>query len=202
MDESFGAIAPLTRAALQNERTAENGIEWVGPASFGDQYGVARADGASGPAGVVDSLDELSDFVHEHPDEATCCGDAEFMDRQWEAFQDYYDARFNAADVYRMSLASNYVNVAKADPCNFAEVFTTDARLKSMDLQVDEDTDVYSTTQLAAITVHHETAEAHPELGEALDEETVISLNGMVDIDGLSADEAALYFLRQEGFIG
>ncbi|MBE3000081.1 hypothetical protein IDM40_15380 [Nocardiopsis sp. HNM0947] len=198
----------------QYERTAEddldqNGIEWIGPAAFGNQYGVARAADAPGPAGEVDSLDELSDFVREHPDEATFCGDAEFMDREWEAFQDYYDAPFNAADVYQMSLALNYVNVAKADPCNFAEIFTTDARLESMGLQVVEDTDTYFTTQLAAITVRHETAEEHPELrelglelGEAIDEETIIALNGMVDLDGLSEDEAALYFLQQEGFIG
>lgn len=198
----------------QYERTAEddleqNGIEWIGPASFGNQYGIARSADAPGPAGEVDSLDEFSDFVREHPEEATFCGSAEFMDREWESFQGFYDAPFKAADVYQMALALNYVNVAKSDPCNFAEIFTTDARLESMDLQVVEDSETYFTTQLAAITVRRETAEEHPELrdlglelGEALTEETIISLNGMVDLDGFGEEEAALYFLQQEGFIG
>ncbi|GAB3686780.1 glycine betaine ABC transporter substrate-binding protein [Nocardiopsis oceani] len=198
----------------QFDRTAEedldrNGIAWLGPAQFGNQYAVARAADAPEPVGSVDSLDQLSEFVHEHPEEATFCGAAEFMDREWERFQDFYDAPFRAADAYQMDLALNYVNVARGSPCNFAEIFTTDARIDSLDLEVVEDSDTFFTTQLAALTARQESVDQHPgldelgtELGEALTEETIIELNGMVDLDGASPDEAALYFLSEHGFIG
>jgi osmoprotectant transport system substrate-binding protein len=198
----------------QFERTAAgdleaNGIVWLGPARFGNQYGIARAADVPGPVGEVDSLDQLSDFVRENPDEATFCGAAEFMDREWERFQEFHDAPFRPADTYQMDLALNYVNVAKGSPCNFAEIFTTDARIESLDLRVVEDSGTFFTTQLAALTAREDTVEEHPDLvglgqalGEALTEDTIIELNGMVDLDGASPDEAALYFLQENGFIG
>ncbi|GAB3478587.1 glycine betaine ABC transporter substrate-binding protein [Nocardiopsis coralliicola] len=188
---------------------AENGIEWLGPAQFGNQYGVARAADAPGPAGEVDSLAELGPMVREHPDDASFCGAAEFMDREWDAFQEYYGAPFPVGGVHQMDLALNYVNVAKGDPCTFAEVFTTDARLKSLDLEVLDDPEGYFTTQLAALTAREDTVAEHPELrglaeelGGALTEDRIIELNGLVDLDGASPDAAALYFLQDEGFIG
>lgn len=187
----------------------ENGIAWLGPAGFGNQYGIARAADAPGPAGEVGSLGELGPFVAEHPDEATFCGAAEFMDREWEDFQEAYEAPFPVDGVHQMDLALNYVNGARSDPCNFAEVFTTDARIDSLDMEVLEDTEGYFTTELAALTAREETVQESPELeeladqlGEALTEEEIIELNGMVDLEGVDADAAALHFLQENGFVG
>ncbi|MFC7743837.1 glycine betaine ABC transporter substrate-binding protein [Nocardiopsis composta] len=186
----------ITDSQEQFDATAEadleeNGVEWMGPARFGNQYGIARAADAEGPAGEVDTLADLGPMVREHPEEASFCGAAEFMDREWEAFQEYYEAPFPVDGVYQMDLALNYVNVAKGDPCGFAEIFTTDARLRSLDLQVLEDPEGYFTTQLAALTAREETVEDHPELrdlaaelGGALTEDAIIELNGMVDLQG------------------
>lgn len=187
----------------------ENGIAWLGPAGFGNQYGIARAADAPGPAGEVDSLGELGSFVADHPDEATFCGAAEFMDREWENFQEAHDAPFPVDGVHQMDLALNYVNGARSDPCNFAEVFTTDARVESLDMEVLEDTEGYFTTELAALTARQETVQESPELeelaeqlGEALTEEAIVELNGMVDLEGMDTDAAALLFLQENGFVG
>lgn len=194
--------------ATASRDLAENGIEWLGPAQFGNQYGIARAADAEDPVGDVDTLSDLGGYVRTHPDQATFCGAAEFMDREWDAFQDHYRAPFEVANVYQMDLALLYVNVARGSPCQFAEVFTTDARLESLDLRVLEDTESYFTTELAALTAREDTVDEHPqlrqlaaELGEALTEETIIELNGMVDLDGATTDQAALHFLRDQGFI-
>ncbi|MHB9758560.1 glycine betaine ABC transporter substrate-binding protein [Streptomyces sp. BYX5S] len=208
-DKPVRGSAAQFRATSQ-EDLKKHGIKWLGPAKFGDQYALARAADAPGPAGKVDSISDLAELTKEHPQEATLCGASEFLDRELSALeQSPYQLTFPAPQVYQNAFALNFVNVAKGSPCAFAEVFTTDARLKSLDLKVLDDDKGHFTTELAALTVRDETARKYPQLaklakklGNALTEETVIELNGMVDLEGRSADQAALYFLRANGFIG
>lgn len=194
--------------ATATEDTARNGIRWLGPAKFGNQYAIARAGDAEKPVGQVDSLSDLKSFARKHPDEMTLCGASEFLDRELNDFQQAYGVKIPPEQVYQNAFALNFVNVAKGSPCNFAEVFTTDARLKTLDLKVLKDEKTHFSTELAALTVREETVRRNPELrelvrsiSEALTEETVIELNGMVDLHGASPDEAALRFLRSHGFI-
>ncbi len=195
--------------ATKREDLRRNGIAWLGPARFGNQYAIARAADAPPPVGNVDSLAQLDEFIARHPDEATLCGAAEFLDRKLRTMQRDYGFRFPTTQIYQNAFALNYVNVAKGSPCNFAEVFTTDARIKSLDLKVLDDPKTTFSTQLAALTVRQETVRKHPELarlvdriGRELTKDTMIELNGMVDLQGASADEAAWHFLRTHGFIG
>ena len=194
--------------ATAREDAEKNGIEWLGPAKFGNQYAIARAADATGALGKVKSLSDLRRFGEKHPEQMTLCGAAEFLDRELRAIQKTYGIDFPAPQVYQNALALNYVNVAKGSPCQFAEVFTTDARLKSLDLKVLEDDKTHFTTELAALTLRKETLKKHPgiealaeRLGEKLTKEAVIELNGMVDLEGKTPEAAALHFLRSNGFI-
>ena len=88
-------------------------------------------------------------------------------------------------------------------------MLTTDARIKTLDLTILEDDKHVFLTQLASLVTRNGLYKKHPELatlaerlGAELTQEQMIELNHMVDIEGKSADEAALYFLRQHGFIG
>jgi osmoprotectant transport system substrate-binding protein len=195
--------------ATARQDAARNGIDWLGPARFGDQYAIARAAHASGPAGKVDSLGQLKGLVAHHRSAASLCGASEFLDRELLPFQEAYGFRFPVTQVHQNAFALDFVNVAKQSPCNFAEVFTTDARLKSLHLKVLKDEKGQFLTQLAALTVRHRTARRYPRLaglarriGNALTEDTMIELNGMVDLDGATPQEAALHFLRAHHFIG
>ncbi|MDI3419513.1 glycine betaine ABC transporter substrate-binding protein [Streptomyces luteolus] len=195
--------------ATAREDHAKNGVTWLAPARFGNQYALARAKDASGAAGEVHTLSDLAEFTRNHPEQATLCGASEFLDRELRSFQKTYGARFPPEQTYQNALALNYVNVAKASPCRFAEVFTSDARITSLDLEVLEDDRAHFTTELAAVTVRDRTAAEHPQLkalaeklGDALTEERMIELNGMVDLEGHTPDEAALAFLSEQGFIG
>lgn len=195
--------------ATKRQDLRRNGIAWLGPARFGNQYAIARAADAPGPVGNVTSLAQLDEFIAEHPEKATMCGAAEFLDRKLQPMQSDYGFRFPTPQIYQNAFALNYVNVAKGSPCNFAEVFTTDARIKSLDLKVLDDPKTAFSTQLAALTVRREMVREHPELadlaeriGRELTKDTVIELNGMVDLQGATADEAAWHFLRTRGFIG
>jgi osmoprotectant transport system substrate-binding protein len=210
----LGHDRPVEGAKEQFRRTStedrkKNRVAWLGPARFGNQYAIARASDAPGAAGETDKLSDLRKLSAERPDAMTLCGAAEFLDRELRAIQKTYDIDFPPPQVYQNALALNYVNVAKGSPCNFAEVFTTDARIKSLDLTVLKDDEYHFTTELAALTVREETVRKHPELeklakrlGAKLTKDTMIELNGMVDLEGHSPDEAALHFLRKHGFIG
>jgi osmoprotectant transport system substrate-binding protein len=194
--------------AVAREDETRNQIAWLGPAKFGNQYAVARRSDATGSLGELDSLSQLRDYFQQYPEEATFCGAAEFLDREFSGFQNAYDIRFPTSQVYQNDFALNFVNAAKGSPCNFAEVFTTDARIKSLDLKVLRDDRNYFFTQLAGLTVRSETRQKYPHLselarrlGSALTEDTVIELNSMVDLEGATADKAALHFLRTRGFI-
>ncbi len=195
--------------ATAREDLRRNGIRWLGPASFGDSYAIARRSDAPGPVGDITKASQLHEFIAEHPEKATFCGAAEFLDRKFFEFQRAYNADFPAPNVYQNALALNYVNAAKGSPCNFAEVLTTDARIKTLDLTILEDDKHVFLTQLASLVTRNGLYKKHPELatlaerlGAELTQEQMIELNHMVDIEGKSADEAALYFLRQHGFIG
>ncbi|WP_199826220.1 glycine betaine ABC transporter substrate-binding protein [Streptomyces sp. SBT349] len=207
-DRPVDGVLPQFRATA-GEDEERNGITWLGPARFGNQYAVARAADSAGDLGEVDQLSDLERFGTEHPDEMTLCGAAEFLDRELSAIRESYDVDFPPSQVYQNAFALNFVNVAKASPCNFAEVFTTDARLESLDLTVLEDDRGHFTTELAALTMREDTLAEHPALadlavriGDELTEATMIELNGMVDLDGRTPEEAAAHFLRSHGFIG
>ncbi len=195
--------------ATAAEDLRENGIRWLGPAKFGNQYAIARRSDAPQLLASVDELSDLSGFVADNPDEATFCGAPEFLDREFLAMQDAYDAYFPVPQVYQTDFALGFVNVAKGSPCNFAEVFTTDARLESLDLTVLRDDKNFFLTQLAALTTREEVYQQHPQLGEIatllgekLTEDTIIELNGLADLEGQTEEEAAARFLRENGFIG
>ncbi|MGP4009366.1 ABC transporter substrate-binding protein [Streptomyces sp. 4N124] len=201
-----GAKEQFDETARLDEQ--QNKITWLGPAKFGDQYAIARAGDAKGPAGKVDKLSQLKRLAKDHPGEVTLCGAAEFLDREIGPLQKVYDVRIPPTQVYQNAFALNFVNVAKQSPCNFAEVFTTDSRIKSLGLKVVEDDKTHFLTQLVGLTLRQDTAQENPELktlvqllGDKLTQQVIIELNGMVDIDGASPQQAAVKFLKDEGFI-
>jgi osmoprotectant transport system substrate-binding protein len=192
-----------------SEDLAQNQIRWVGPAAFGDQYAVARRTDAQGELARVNTLSDMARYVNANPGQASFCGAAEFLDREFLKMQEAYGMELPAPLTYQNDFALNFVNVAKSSPCNFAEVFTTDARLKSLNLKVLQDDKKFFLSQLAGLVMREETYQQHPDLaklgtmlGAKLTEPTMIELNGLVDLEGKTADQAADQFLRANGFIG
>ncbi|MBW0105941.1 hypothetical protein I4I78_26275 [Pseudonocardia sp. KRD-291] len=195
--------------AVAAEDAQRNGIVWLGPAAFGNQYAVARRSDVSGPLAQVRTLSDMAAYIRPDPDRATFCGAAEFLDRAWEDLQRSYDAYFPASQVYQNDFALNFVNVARSSPCDFAEVFTTDARIRSLNLTVLADDKGVIITQLAGLTVRAQTLDQYPplrtlvaRLAPLLTVDTMIELNGLADLQGLSEDQVALRFLADRGLIG
>jgi osmoprotectant transport system substrate-binding protein len=188
---------------------ARNQIRWVGPAAFGNQYAVARRSDATGALARVHTLSDMAAYVNADPEQGSFCGAAEFLDREFIQMQKTYGLQFPPRLTYQNAFALNFVNVAKSSPCNFAEVFTTDARLKSLNLTVLIDDKNFFLSQLAGLVMREQTYQQHPDLGKLgtmlgakITEPVMIELNGLVDLEGRSPDQAAVEFLRANGFIG
>ncbi len=201
-----GAMAQFQATA--KEDLAKNNVKWLGPAQFGDAYGIARRSNATGDLAKVKTYSDIATFVDAHPDQATFCGASEFFDRRFKQFEQTYNLKFPSSQVHTNALALDYTNVAKGDPCNFAEIFTTDARIQTQNLTVLKDDKGVFFTQLAALCTKQGTYQANPKLGELaktlgdkLTTDTMISLNKQVDVEGKSADDAAKSFLSDNGFV-
>ena len=57
------------------------------------------------------------------------------------------------------------------------------------------------TTRSELVRAHPEVGELARRIGQELTEETMVELNGMVDLHGASPDRAALHFLNSRSFI-
>lgn len=188
---------------------AKNNVKWLGPAKFGDAYGVAVRKNAPGALGQLSSLSDLKSFIAKNKSHATFCGASEFFDRKFGPFQKTYGITFPKSQVTTLKLPAVYTSIGKGKPCNLGEVFTTDARIQTLNLKVLKDDKTAFFTQLASLTTRKDVYNKTPKLqdlaktlGDKLTQDEIIKLNKMVDIDGKTPKDAAASFMKQYGFSG
>lgn len=191
------------------EDLAKNKVKWLGPAKFGDAYGIALSPNAPAALKNVSTLSDLKPILAKNPKLATFCGASEFFDRQFGEFQKTYGLTFPKKQVTTLQLPAVYTSVAKGKPCNIGEVFTTDARIQTLKLKVLKDDKTAFYTQLASLTTRNDVYTKNPKLqeltktiGDKLTQDEIIKLNKMVDIDGQTPKAAADAFMKENGFTG
>jgi osmoprotectant transport system substrate-binding protein len=92
--------------------------------------------------------------------------------------------------------------------CNFGEIFTTDGRIKALDLEVLEDDRNFFPAYNVAPVIRKEVLDEWPQLRDLfgpvtaqLDDKTLIELNARIDVDGEQPADVAFEWLKSEGFI-
>ena len=92
--------------------------------------------------------------------------------------------------------------------CNFGEVFTTDGRIKSLNLAVLEDDKNFFPKYNVSVVVRQQTLEQAPQLRQllepvtdALTDDVLIELNARVDVDGEEPVDVAWSWLQEAGFL-
>ncbi|MGI5950538.1 MAG: glycine betaine ABC transporter substrate-binding protein [Brooklawnia sp.] len=190
-------------AAIQ-EADAENGITWIGPSPLNNSYGLAVKSELAEAEGLM-TMSDIRPFLDANPSENTICAASEFLQRDdgLPGLEATYDVSFS---VVELELALIYTQIGSQ--CVFGEIFTTDARVSANDLQPLEDDLQFFVPFNAAMTARTEVVERNAdfealfaELAEALNNEKMMELNGMVDLEGATEAEAARQFLQDEGFI-
>jgi len=96
----------------------------------------------------------------------------------------------------------------KKGSCTYGEVFTTDGRIKSMNLAVMQDDKKFFPNYNVAPEINTKTLKKWPAIAEVLDPVTkrlnnsvAQTLNAKVDVDGEDPHQVALDWMKQEGFV-
>ena len=189
-----------------------NGVEWLPPSSFNNTYAFA----ASAPTAERLNVTKMSDIAKLPESERTFCINDEFLSRAdgFIPMLEAYDIPLDApggvpkSNVTTMDSGVVYTSTARSEPCNFGMVYSTDGRIKNLDLVVLEDDKKFFLPYSGCLVVRTGVNNANPEIAELmapvsakLTDELMQELNGLIDIDGADPSDVAYDWLVKEGFI-
>jgi len=193
------------------EDLAKNHIKWLTPAKFSDAYGVGMRSNAPGALGQISNLSQMAAYIHQHPQQGTFCGASEFLNRSdgLPNLEKTYGFKFASGTIKTVNLSLDYTSVAKGNPCNFAEIFTTDGRIKTLHLKVLTDDKNAFGSYVPALTVRDAVYKKYAKqlsgiaalIAPKLTTSTIIDLNKKVDVDGMTPQAVAKAWLKQNGLI-
>ncbi|WKG12718.1 glycine betaine ABC transporter substrate-binding protein [Nocardia sp. PE-7] len=190
----------------------DHNLEWLPPANFNDTY----AFGASTPTAQRLGVKSLSDVAALPVAERTFCVDDEFFSRSdgFLPMLQKYGIPYNdpdgvpAGNVTRMDAGVVYTATAKGEPCHFGMVYTTDGRVKNLNLVVLDDDKKFFLPYSGTAVVRGAVLDANPELrellgtiSELLTDDLMRELNGRVDIDGEDPADVAYDWLKSANLI-
>ncbi|WP_173317746.1 glycine betaine ABC transporter substrate-binding protein [Streptomyces fulvorobeus] len=186
-----------------------NGVTWLPQSTLDNTYALAISRKNNARYGLR-TLSDVAELVKKDPGAVTVCVENEFAARDdgLPGMEKAYGMKVPAAGIQKMDAGIIYTQVSQSDSCLLGEVFTTDGRIKAMDLEVLEDDRHFFPNYNAAPVIHAATSEEYPEIADLLDPvsrklttEVAQELNARVDVEGEDPHEVAKEWLVGEGFI-
>ncbi|MFI6641623.1 glycine betaine ABC transporter substrate-binding protein [Streptomyces sp. NPDC050504] len=187
----------------------KNGVTWLPQSTLNNTYALAVSKENNAKYGLK-TLSDVAALAKKDPSAVTICVENEFASRDdgLPGMEKAYGMKVPAANIRKMDAGIIYTQVSKSDACLLGEVFTTDGRIKAMDLDVLADDRRFFPNYNAAPELHSATVEKWPAITELLDPvsaklTTAVAqeLNAKVDVDGEDPHEVAKDWLVAEGFI-
>ncbi|MDF6020745.1 glycine betaine ABC transporter substrate-binding protein [Streptomyces sp. JH34] len=186
-----------------------NGVTWLPPATLDNTYALAISK-KNNAKYHLKTLSDVAALAKKDPKAVTVCVENEFASRDdgLPGMQKKYGMSLPASNIQKMDAGIIYTQVSKSDSCLLGEVYTTDGRIKAMDLDVMEDDKQFFPNYNAAPAIHTATLDEYPEIAdllapvtEKLTTQLAQELNSKVDVDGQDPHEVAKDWLLKEGFI-
>ncbi|MDX3357372.1 glycine betaine ABC transporter substrate-binding protein [Streptomyces sp. ME01-24h] len=186
-----------------------NGIVWLRPSTLDNTYALAAGREKNRPYGLR-TLSDVAALSKKDPRAVTLCVENEFASRDdgLPGMQKAYGMDLPSANIRRMDTGIVYTQITKPGSCLLGEVYTTDGRIASLDLEVMEDDKHFFPNYDAAPVVNSKTLERWPAIRGLLDPlsaklttDVGRELNAKVDVEGEDPHEVAKAWLVQEGFI-
>ncbi len=195
--------------AVAKEDLATNDLVWLKPAPMNNTYGFA----VKAATAKKYDLKTLSDIAKVPKPQRTFCVESEFKNRN-DGFQpmlETYGVPLGEAvpsnQVKTLDTGAIYAATDNG-LCTFGEVFTTDGRIKALDLVVLDDNKRFFPLYNLSPVLRRTTLEAHPQLkdlfepvAQRLTNEVLLTLNARVDVEGGDPARVAFDWLTDEGFI-
>ncbi|MEV7288000.1 glycine betaine ABC transporter substrate-binding protein [Streptomyces sp. NPDC093252] len=208
----LGNSEPIPDGAKQwaAVRTADaaNGLTWLPAAPLNNTYALAMNQANFEKYGTR-TLSEVAALSRSDPGAVTLCVEGEFANRAdgLPGLQKAYGMRVPVANITQMDTGIIYTQTAKG-ACTYGEVFTTDGRIKSMNLVVMRDDRKFFPIYNAAPEINTKALEKWPAIADVLDPITAKltdavaqTLNARVDVNGDDPHDVALDWLKAEGFV-
>lgn len=190
----------------------DHDLDWLPPANFNDTYAFAASAETASRLGVR----TLSDVAALPVEDRTFCVDDEFFSRAdgFGPMLDTYGIPLNgpngvpADNVTSMDAGVVYTSTASSSPCNFGMVYTTDGRVKNLNLTVLEDDRKYFLPYSGTAVVRGSVLREHPAIADLiatvsskLTDDLMQELNGKVDIEGEDPSDVAYDWLKSENLV-
>ncbi|WP_030794955.1 glycine betaine ABC transporter substrate-binding protein [Streptomyces sp. NRRL S-920] len=186
----------------------ENGITWLEPATLNNTYALAM-NGRNAAKYKTKTLSDVASLAKSDPKAVTLCVESEFSSREdgLPGMQKEYGMSVPSANITKMDTGIIYTQASKGT-CTYGEVFTTDGRIKAMDLTTMEDDKRFFPNYNAAPEINSKSLEKHPKMAEVLapitrklNNTVARDLNSKVDVEGQDPHAVAKEWLLQEGFV-
>lgn len=199
--QQFDAVA---KADLE-----KNNVVWTDMAPLDNTYAFAMNREVAQQTGVK-TISDIARLAKDKPSDATFCVEAEFANRNdgMPGVEKKYGFDVPKGNVQQLDTGAIYQATKDAKACKFGEVFTTDGRIKGLDLQIVQDDRKFFPRYNGTVTMLKSFSDAHPQVAEVLKpvsdrltSETMTSLNAEVDVDGKDPAEVAKNWMVQQGFV-
>jgi len=197
--------------AVRDLDKKENDLDWLPPAPMNNTYGFAITQQTKQRLGIS-KLSEIKDLP---VGQRTFCIESEFANRPdgLPGLLKTYDIPLEQPDGTPRNNLKNFqtgaiYSATAGGECNFGEVYTTDGRIKSLDLTVLADDREYFPKYNVSLVVRGPVLQEYPEIADLmapvtkkLTDQVLIELNSQVDVEGREPGDVAYDWLEQEGFI-
>ncbi|MFE5920948.1 glycine betaine ABC transporter substrate-binding protein [Streptomyces sp. NPDC056468] len=208
----LGHSEPITDPREQWEAVrkedVKNGLTWLPPSALDNTYALAMNQ-ANHKKYRTNDLSEVAALSKSDPSAVTLCVEVEFANRAdgLPGMQKAYGMDVPSKNITQMDTGIIYTQAAKGN-CTYGEVYTTDGRIKSMNLVVMDDDKHFFPNYNAAPVINTKTLKKWPAIPDVLDPITkklnntvAQDLNAKVDVDGEDPHQVALDWMKEEGFV-
>jgi osmoprotectant transport system substrate-binding protein len=199
---------PLKQWQAVRDADLKNGLTWLPPSALDNTYALAMNQANFKKYGTK-TLSEVAALAKKDPGAVTVCVESEFANRAdgLPGMEKAYGMSLPAKNITQMDTGIIYTQVKKGS-CTYGEVFTTDGRIKSMNLAVMADDKKFFPNYNAAPEINTKALKKWPAIAKVLDPVTAKlnntvaqTLNAKVDVDGEDPHQVALDWMKAEGLV-
>lgn len=208
----LGNSEPITDPQKQWEAVRDadkkNGITWLPKAELNNTYALGMNEANFKKYGTK-TLSDVAALLKSDPKAVTLCVESEFANRAdgLHGMEKAYGMKIPAGNITQMDAGIIYTQVAKGS-CTFGEVYTTDGRIKAMNLHVTQDDKHFFPNYNAAPEINTKALQKYPKMAEVIEPITkklnntvAQDLNAKVDVDGQDPHDVAKDWMVKEGFV-